>query len=72
MADLKIDKGIPAPPKRSIKKYPFADMKVGDSVLVGGHLAGNARNAAYLHGVRSGKSFTSRTEKDGLRIWRTK
>lgn len=51
-------------------KYPWANMKVGDSFWVGG----NRHNLVCFSGNRWGKKngmrFVSRAEGEGGRIWR--
>lgn len=66
-----IDKSIPPPTKPALQKYPFPDMKVGDSIFVRGESAGNIKKAATVWGHRHNRVFISRREKDGFRIWRT-
>jgi hypothetical protein len=67
---MKIEKGVPRP-KRGGEKYPFPDMKVGDSILTPANNP-NARNAAYMYGVRHRVKFTARQTEQGIRIWRVK
>ncbi len=70
-----IEEGIPMPDRR---KYPFSGMKVGDSFLI----SCNGDRKSVMHAVtaaatRYGKKsngaqkFNCRSEKDGVRIWRT-
>lgn len=70
-----IEKGIPMP---DAVKYPFAKMKVGDSFLV----SWNGNRRATQNAVRSSiyryclrhkgkKKYSCRSQKDGVRIWRT-
>lgn len=81
-----IDKGIELPPARKGRsdnaEYPFAKMKVGDSFLVPVH--GKTSPAKVTERRRSlarrmfcakrslGFTFSLRTMKDGIRIWRVK
>lgn len=68
---IKIDKKVPLPqPRSSSKRYPLADMKVGDSFWVPAEEVNSARSAASQHGARNNKKFTTRAEDDGLRVWR--
>ena len=67
MNQLPIDKNVPLP-----KKYPFAQMAVGDSFLVP---LGTSRfavgQAAKRYGVEHGVKFTVRQMPDGsFRCWR--
>lgn len=54
------------------KKYPFADMEVGDSILFKDEkTGGRAYSAAQMCSKRSGtKKFSGRMTESGLRIWR--
>jgi hypothetical protein len=69
MNDYKIDSGIPMPkPKR---KYPFEQLKVGDSFEVEGvsaaQLCVNAQHYTRKHGWK----FTARTTGfNKCRVWR--
>ena len=71
-----IEKNVPVPALVSLgpKKYPFSDMDVGDSFFwkyEKGKAKKSIRNAAYMHGKRYGKTFVSRSEPSGVRVWRT-
>ena len=72
MPKYKIEKDIPIPsrPYPVNVKYPWADMKVGDSFLVGEDKTTIAKATAASHnyGRRHGKKFSMR----GNRIWRIK
>jgi hypothetical protein len=73
---IKIDKGIPAPvggigPKR---KYPFAEMEVGDSFFVPGISSREISNVA-CHALGKGRYNTQTLVENGVRgarVWRTK
>jgi hypothetical protein len=69
--NIKIDKKVPLPPPRGTNKhYPLAEMKIGDSFWAPPDEVVRARSAASQHGSRHQKKFTTRTEDDGLRVWR--
>lgn len=73
---MKIESGIKIPPARTGKKtskYPFTEMGVGDSFVVDPAIAKQARNCAYLYGMRHGMRFCCRTNPEDrtLRVWRT-
>ncbi len=70
---IAIDKGIPFPEGRGHKKYPFREMKVGDSVFVP-----NMTTRASFNGALQSAApfrFTSKTMVEngviGCRVWRT-
>jgi hypothetical protein len=64
---------IPAP--HNAYKYPFADMKVGDSFFAEGKKVGALNAAAYSWRRKNACahwSFVAREVEGGTRIWRTK
>jgi len=73
-----IDKKTPTPPaqKGRYPKYPFAEMKVGDSILIKGEKYNDmpilaARRSAYFYAERhEGYKFQTNLTDAGLRIWR--
>lgn len=72
--DIKIDKGIPAP--KGPNKYPFPDMRVGDSFFApinprhSGGLTSNAKRIYPGTGWRS--SRVTENGITGVRVWRIK
>lgn len=52
------------------KKYPFAEMEVGDSILFCESDMKSARSCSHAFGVRHGMKFTTRLVDGGMRIWR--
>ncbi len=82
---IEIDKGVELPPRARGKgagvKYPFADLKIGDSFFVPlasgrtqythvNAVGGSARSWARTQG--NGFEFAVRREGDkGARVWRT-
>lgn len=72
---MEIESGIPIPPMRSGRtktKLPFADMQVGDSVLVPVEDGRRMIEAAGTFKRRhDGWDYTTRMTSKGLRIWRT-
>lgn len=69
---MQIEKNVPLPddnPRN--KKYPWGDMEVGDSVyLDSSHEPAHVRSAVSHYGKRTGKSFVTRKEGSGIRVWR--
>lgn len=64
-----IESSIPCPKKKT--KYPFNQMKVGDSFLVhDDNSPTNAVNAAHTYGRYWGRKFASQSVGMGVRIWR--
>lgn len=67
-----VEKNIPMPPQGSGRptKYPWRDMQPGDSFFVPGEtvqsFAGNLSSRLRNHG----EQYRSRTEGDGVRVWR--
>ena len=75
---IKIESGIPIPERASnmAAKYPFNDMKVGDSFLVprinGEPVTVTRERAtkAISYAKRKGGKYCSRTNDEGTRVWR--
>lgn len=68
---LEIESHIPAPTAPTRERYPFYDMRIGDSFAVSQDRIKNARCAAWMFARRHpGVRFTSRKTVDGCRIWR--
>jgi len=75
-----IEENIPLPENRGrTPKYPFHDMKPGDSFLVPREefkglpprtVYNRIDKAARVHGLKYGKKFAARTQEDGIRCWR--
>ena len=63
---IKIESGIPMP-----AKFPFAEMKVGDSFLVPeGMNKSTVAVYANRHAKKTGTKFTVRKTAEGYRCWR--
>lgn len=75
---LKIDEGIPVPERaRSTwAKYPWKEMKVGDSFLierVNGEVIAIVRdraNKAVQYAKKYGHEYCTRASDEGVRVWR--
>ena len=52
-------------------KYPFADLKVGESFLVPDKTMNKMGSTVTLARKRTGRNFTLRNVEGGVRIWRT-
>ncbi len=65
---MKIEQNIPVP-----KKYPFAQMQVGDSFVIAENIKRTTVSvAAIRYGKANGMKFTTRKMPDGVyRCWRT-
>ena len=67
-----IESNVPVPDTKNAS-YPFAEMKVGESVFfenMDGHQRHRVSSAAYAVGNRKKWKFSCRTVDGGLRIWR--
>lgn len=67
---IKIDKDIPLPSDKWMKKYPFEDMEVGDSFLVRDQPRQHMSEHASRIGKKLGRRFMVRTVPEGVRVWR--
>jgi hypothetical protein len=68
-----IVRDVPVPPKRNenLRRYPFADMEVGDSFTVPADRMLSARSAASrFQQSHQGWAFVTRIEGERARIWR--
>ena len=80
MVDFKIEKNVPAPKghKGRDTKYPWADMQVGDSILIPKKSRSSAGSSSdYYSRTKENNEvkFTSRIEEeqpDMVRFWRIK
>lgn len=73
--NFKIEKSIPIPvskPRGRKPKYPFGEMKVGDSFQMPLKTGKVALNSAQAYGVRNNMKFVSQQVGKMLRIWRSK
>ena len=69
--EMKIEKGIPIPVKR--KKYPFAEMEVGDSFFIEKKQSTvSVACSWFVREVKPEWGFTCRKENNGVRVWRYK
>lgn len=69
MINVEISKDIPLPLPR--RRYPYAEMQVGESFLVDGGSLQVVCNANYRAGKRLSRKFIARREEGGVRVWRT-
>lgn len=71
---FEIEKNIPQPKyvgAGNNRKYPFNEMKPGDSFLINGDARWKkVSTAAGAHGKRYGQTFSVRNTPDGYRCWR--
>ncbi len=67
--EIVIERGIPLPKNNRWKRYPFAEMKVGDSFFVPSK---KSCNAGFYYGKRHNMKFTVRQENGGCRVWRVR
>ena len=66
-----VERSIPIPVMKPIRKYPHEGMEVGDSFFVEGVSMQVVLNANWRAGKRLSMSFIARKENDGVRVWRT-
>lgn len=68
----KIESNIPLPPARG--RYPFADMKVGDSIFIEGKKTATVAGAAasFVHRTKRDYKFSCRKVNGGTRVWRVR
>lgn len=77
-AQFEIRMDVPLPPKQSggkagVSKYPFADLQVGESFVVGPDAKVAIRSAlTAFRKKHPGLGFATRVVNDGVGIWRIK
>lgn len=64
--EIKIEKGVPLPHVRGVAKYPWHEMKVGDSFVVPAIPRTNFHQGAKQVGIQ----ISTRVEGDSIRVWR--
>lgn len=68
-----VETGMPAPARQSRRrnKYPFVEMRVGESVFISGKTANSLRGSLQYASLKIQGEFVSRSEDGGARVWRT-
>ena len=66
---IKIEKGVPIPLGAKLIRMTLNSMSIGDSFLVG-VVADNERMMIHREMSNHRHMFTSRTESEGMRVWR--
>lgn len=70
MSDFVIENDVPLPESATRQKYPFGELKVGESFVVPGvkskQISGTAAQYSRRHGIR----LIVRAEGEGVRVWR--
>ena len=71
---IPIDRNVPVPERAGqrgpTEKYPWSQMEVGDSFVVGAERANTVRGCYVGAGKRLGRKFATRMGSEGLRVWR--
>jgi hypothetical protein len=68
--EIEIESGIPIPAARSVRKYPWQEMKVGDSFFTTTNKIRSFRTMVSAASSRLGVKFRTAPEKGGMRVWR--
>lgn len=67
---IKVERGVPMPTRPPRNKYPWAEMKVGDSFAANGVNEYSFRSQVVQAGRATGRKFSCRKTDEGLRVWR--
>ena len=71
MGKIKIESGIAMPSGSPLNKYPWPDMKVGDSFLVPTNIRLDSfQQQMYYAGKKLGFKFSCKKHEGGRRCWR--
>ena len=71
MQAIQLESGISMPPLRTVYKYPYEDMAVGDSFTVPVTDRARVLNANYRASKLLGIKLQAKTQGDVVRVWRT-
>ena len=66
---VEVEIGVPLPVMK--RRYPYADMEIGDSFLVVDGKLQLVCNYNYRANKKYGRKYIARKEADGIRVWRT-
>lgn len=67
---IQIDRGIPAPAPPQPRRWPFAEMQIGDSFFAPGFTSHTFGSRIWYASAKTGFKFTMRQENGGVRVWR--
>jgi hypothetical protein len=70
VSEFKIESDVPVPDERRRFKYPWSEMKVGDSFFVENGSQNVLSTAGRQYGRFHGGKFSTRKEGNGVRVWR--
>jgi hypothetical protein len=68
-----VEEGIEIPEGRLVgrpQKYPFAEMKIGDSFFVSGIGRNTINSSVNQNRLRTGRRYTVKAVNNGFRVWR--
>ena len=71
ITSIAVEKDVAAPKPRVVYDYPYEEMEVGDSFVVPVEARQKVLNANYRASRRLGWRFSTRTEGEQVRVWRT-
>ena len=66
-----IDDAVPMPGARVVRRYPYAEMGIGQSFYVEGVQMQVVLNGNWRAGKKLVMKFIARREGDGIRVWRS-
>jgi hypothetical protein len=70
VSEFKIESDVPVPVGNTRSKYPWAEMKVGDSFFVEHGSQNVLSTSGRQYGKFHGGKFSTRREGNGVRVWR--
>lgn len=70
MEAIQVESGVELPAVRVVYRYPYAQMKVGDSFTVPRAARAKVLNANFRASKRYGMTFTSKADGEVVRVWR--
>ena len=70
MEVIQVESGVGLPPAKTVYRYPYLQMSVGDSFTVPKSARANVLNANVRARKKYGMTFTSKADGDLVRVWR--
>lgn len=67
---IKVDEAVPMPTGIFTRKYPYADLEVGQSFLAPEANHNSIRAGASQYGKKLSRRFSVRKTQEGIRVWR--
>lgn len=68
--NVKIERGVPLPPARNQRLYPYPQLEIGESFFVPSGRQAEIATQAWRWSKKLQRKFVTRTRPGGVRVWR--